>query len=130
LWGRTVGKRKLTPKISPGKTWEGLLLGSATTVCLASVLVPLLAPLPGSGDETGYGLWAAMLAYGAGAGLSIAVAGLVGDLAVSGIKRDAGVKDSGRILPGQGGILDRIDSLTLSAPAFYYYTLAAAYAAT
>lgn len=119
MWGRTLGKRKITPTISPNKTWEGFLLGSATTVCLAVVMAPLVLPLaPAAGGRT------ANIILAAASGLVIALFGFVGDVCLSAVKRDVGVKDSGRLLPGQGGILDRIDSLTLAAPAFYHYMLA------
>lgn len=109
LIGRRIGSRSITPHVSPHKTWEGFLAGVASTVLLAVVLGRWLTPL-------GY-------FQSAAAGLLIALAGFCGDLNMSAVKRDAGVKDSGRLLPGQGGILDRIDSLTFSAPAFYYFVL-------
>lgn len=109
LIGRRVGRRKITPRVSPNKTWEGFLGGIASTVLLAVLLGQWLTPL-------GY-------LESAVAGLVIALAGFFGDLNMSAIKRDAGVKDSSQLLPGQGGILDRIDSLTFSAPVFYYFVL-------
>lgn len=105
LWGRALGVRHPVPRVSPGKTWAGLIGGVSTTVVLGMALGPLLTPL---------GMWG-----GAGAALVIGVGGFVGDLAMSGVKRDAGVKDSGSILPGMGGVLDRIDSLIFTAPLFY-----------
>ena len=111
LTGRALGAHKrhrITPRISPHKTWEGLLGGLLVTGLLAVLLAPAMTDLV---DVGGRGL--ALLA-----GLVIAVSGLLGDLNMSAIKRDAGVKDSGHLLPGIGGIIDRIDSLSWSAPAF------------
>lgn len=108
-WGRLFGSRKITPTISPNKTWEGFLLGVTTTTLVALALGPQLSP--------------AGPIESAVIGLLIGVSGFLGDICMSGIKRDCSVKDSGRSLPGQGGILDRIDSLTLSAPVLYYSVL-------
>ena len=105
LWGRGLGVGRPVPRVSPGKTWAGLVGGVGTTVVLGVVLGPLLTPL---------GVWG-----GGGSGLVIALGGFAGDVAMSGVKRDAGVKDSGAILPGMGGVLDRIDSLIFTAPLFY-----------
>ena len=122
LWGRRFGVHKLTPRISPNKTWEGFLGGFLTTMILTIVLAPLLTPLaePVHLRWSTYSIsisyvWAVM------AGLIIALAGLIGDITMSAVKRDAGVKDSGALVPGQGGILDRIDSLTFTAPLFFYF---------
>jgi len=109
LIGRNLGKRKITPRVSPNKTWEGFLGGVLTSALLAVVLSHWLTPFA----------WL----EAAAAGATIAVTGFFGDLNVSAIKRDAGVKDASRLLPGQGGALDRVDSLTFSAPAFYYLVL-------
>jgi len=111
LWGRRFGRHKVTPHVSPGKSWEGLLLGTLSTLTLAVILAPALTPLSTSG------LFVRPLA----AGLIIAVAGLFGDLTMSAVKRDMGVKDAGTLIPGQGGLLDRIDSLTFTAPVFFYF---------
>ena len=97
----------MAPHVSPGKTWAGLLGGVATTVALAALVGPWLTPMD---------LTRSLLA-----GLIIGVAGFFGDLSISAIKRDLKVKDSGSILPGHGGILDRIDSLTYTAPLFFHY---------
>jgi len=108
LWGKALGRRKIVPNVSPNKTLEGFLGGVATTtfiaVLLSGLLTPLCRPL-------------ALLA-----GILISMAGFVGDVTMSAIKRDIGVKDSGTLLPGHGGILDRIDSLTYSAPLFFHFT--------
>ena len=107
VWGKTLGKHKIIPKVSPKKTWEGFLGGIATTTVLAWVLAPFLTPLSG---------WEAPVA-----GLLIGLAGFVGDVNISALKRDLGVKDSGSLIPGHGGILDRVDSLTFTAPLFFHF---------
>lgn len=107
VWGKLLGKHKIIPKVSPKKTWEGFLGGVATTTVLAWVLAPLLTPLVG---------WEAPAA-----GLLIGLAGFVGDVNISALKRDLGVKDSGSLIPGHGGILDRVDSLTFTAPLFFHF---------
>ncbi len=111
--GRAWGKHKLAPSISPGKTWEGVWGG------LAAVLVYALAAAFGSGGVP-EGAASLLLRH---MGLSwipfalfLAVLGIIGDLFESWIKRCAGVKDSGSLLPGHGGILDRIDALTAALP--------------
>jgi len=106
LVGKRVGRRSIAPVLSPRKTWEGFLGGVGGTALLGGVLGPLLTPL---------GSFA-----GAGLGVAVAGAGFVGDVTISGVKRDAGVEDSGTCLPGHGGVLDRIDSLLLSAPLFFH----------
>lgn len=115
LVGRRIGKTKITPRISPNKSLEGLLGGIVITVTLAVLLAPSLTTLMHEQSRAA-GIVLAMLA-----GLLIALSGFLGDINKSGIKRDVGVKDSGTILPGQGGMMDRIDSLTFSAPVFYYF---------
>lgn len=107
LWGRSLGKTKVLPGVSPGKTWVGLWGGVASTAVLAAALAPLLTPLS----------LRAALPIGAAIGLF----GFVGDVVVSALKRDLGIKDSGGLLPGHGGILDRIDSLMFTAPLFLHY---------
>ncbi len=107
IWGKSFGKRKIIPKISPGKTVAGFIGGVATTTILAAAVSSYLTPL---------NLYEAL-----GAGLLIGLAGFIGDVTISALKRDLGVKDSGSILPGHGGILDRLDSLTYTAPLFFHY---------
>ena len=109
LTGRAFGKRKLAPAISPGKTWEGVagaLVASIIYAIIWAQFDPGLAALVEG---------AAWLPYLAGAVLLCAVS-IVGDLFESAAKRRAGVKDSGRLLPGHGGVLDRIDSATATLP--------------
>lgn len=112
--GRAFGRHKLCPLLSPGKTVEGAI-GGIVTACLASwlsfsYLFPWLFKTGHAGPP-----WWASLVYG----LVLAVAGMIGDLAESLIKRDAGRKDSSRWLPGLGGVLDILDSLLLAAPPAY-----------
>jgi phosphatidate cytidylyltransferase len=102
------GQSRVIPRISPAKTWAGLIGGFLTTVLLAGWLAPYLTPF----DEAG--------AFAAGG--IIGVAGFVGDITISALKRDLGIKDTGSLLPGHGGILDRIDSLTYTAPLFFHFT--------
>ena len=109
LFGKAFGRHKVVPKVSPGKTWEGLLGGVATTVGLAVVLAPWLTPL--------------LPREAVAAGVILGLGGFIGDIVVSALKRDLGIKDSGALLPGHGGVLDRIDSLTYTAPLFFHYVL-------
>lgn len=114
--GRRWGRRKLIPAVSPGKTWVGAGAGLATAAIATGAYGALvLDRLPV------YGMGA--LAAGA-AGLLIAVAAQAGDLVESLFKREAGVKDSGRILPGHGGMLDRLDALFFSIPVAYWLVVA------
>ncbi|EFO4321500.1 MAG: phosphatidate cytidylyltransferase, partial [Escherichia coli] len=107
LWGKSCGRRKVVPKVSPGKTLEGLMGGVITTMIASLIIGPLLTPL---------NTLQALLA-----GLLIGISGFCGDVVMSAIKRDVGVKDSGKLLPGHGGLLDRIDSLIFTAPVFFYF---------
>lgn len=109
LTGRAIGRRKLAPTISPGKTWEGAMGALACVLAYAigcATFVPRLA---------GHVRGTAWLPYLAGAALLWAVS-IVGDLFESALKRQAEVKDSGALLPGHGGVLDRIDSATAVLP--------------
>ena len=107
IWGKSLGRRKILPKVSPGKTWAGFLGGVSTTTVIAWQAGPFLTML----NE-----WQSAVA-----GLIIGVGGFVGDVNLSALKRDLQVKDSGSLLPGHGGILDRVDSLTYTAPLFFHY---------
>jgi phosphatidate cytidylyltransferase len=90
------------------------------TVVGALLLSPFLTPLTTRAAPSWAFSWLAPLVWPLLAGLVIALAGFLGDLNMSAVQRDAGVKDSSRALPGMGGVLDRIDSLTLTAPVFYW----------
>ncbi len=112
LIGRRFGRHKMIPSISPGKTWEGFAGGLVVTVFLSVVAVPWLTSL-----AVDYPFWRG-LALAMGAGAIVSVVGFVGDVNMSALKREAGVKDSGNLLPGMGGMIDRIDSLTAALPIF------------
>lgn len=103
--GRAFGRRKLAPDVSPGKTWEGV--AGATLALLAVAFAGVFWALPAGG-------YALVLVCVLAGWLSI-----VGDLSESMFKREAGLKDSGRLFPGHGGVLDRIDSLTAALPVFW-----------
>lgn len=103
--GRAFGKRKLAPNVSPGKTWEGVVGGMLLALLIALISTIWLPPVDG------------MVAYLILVVLTIALS-VLGDLLESLFKRIAAVKDSGGLLPGHGGVLDRIDSLTAAAPIF------------
>ncbi|AWL07260.1 phosphatidate cytidylyltransferase [Massilia oculi] len=113
--GKTFGKNKLAPSISPGKSWEGAIGGGVVTVLLASLTVlfggEALANTFAVRVQASFG-WAGMLAVIA----LIVVASVVGDLFESQLKRRAGMKDSSNLLPGHGGVLDRIDALVPVLP--------------
>lgn len=106
--GKTLGRHKLAPKVSPAKTWEGFWGGIVSCFALA-VLVWYL--LPASFEHLG-------LASVVTVFLATAMVSVVGDLVVSMVKRETGVKDSGSLLPGHGGVLDRLDSICGAAPVF------------
>jgi phosphatidate cytidylyltransferase len=102
LWGSLFGKRKLLERVSPGKTWEGTILGALSTFGAGFII--------SSWEDYAEGMFWPLL------GLMIPVAATIGDLAESHLKRIAGVKDSGNIMPGHGGVLDRFDSLLFVSP--------------
>jgi phosphatidate cytidylyltransferase len=106
--GRAFGKHKLAPRVSPNKTWEGFV-GGQLAVCIVLWIALLLR-----GVEVSTGQ-AVLITLGA---IALAAASVVGDLFESMLKRQAGVKDSGALLPGHGGVLDRIDSLTAALPVY------------
>lgn len=112
--GKSIGKHKLAPTVSPKKTWEGAIGGVVAAVLGMTVAWYLdhhvtAIPMPG------WALWQYALV-----GAVLAIAGQIGDLVESMMKRDAGVKDSGNILPGHGGVLDRCDGFLFAGPLMYY----------
>jgi phosphatidate cytidylyltransferase len=106
-FGVTMGRHHIAPSISPNKTWEGLIGGLVVAVGAGMAILPLFG-------ETFDVLSAGALA------LTCGLAGFVGDLAESMLKRDLGVKDLGQVLPGHGGILDRVDGIIFALPVGYY----------
>jgi len=107
MWGRLFGRHKIIPKVSPGKTWEGFIGGFVSTIILSVLLARWVTPLP--------------VFHSIMAGMLISGSGFIGDVTISALKRDLGVKDSGSMLPGHGGILDRIDSQIYTAPLFFHF---------
>jgi len=107
VWGKLCGRHKIAPGVSPSKTWEGLLGGGATTVCIGAALwkVTPFSPL-----------------QAAGMALLVVFMGFAGGLVMSAIKRDRGVKDWGTAIGGHGGMMDRMDSLSFAAPVFFHVT--------
>lgn len=107
--GRVVGRHRMAPNLSPGKTWEGAV-GGLTATALGVPLFAALLGLPGS-----WAFW--------GLGFTLSVAAQTGDLAESMLKRVAGMKDASGLVPGHGGVLDRLDSLVFVATLLYYYVI-------
>lgn len=111
-WGKLFGKHKIVPKVSPNKTWEGFLGGVFSTIAIGyflRFLTPLSIPQV---------LFVSFF---------VALAGFAGDIVLSAIKRDKGIKDMGDTIPGHGGIFDRIDSLSYTAPVFFHLVYFMAY---
>ncbi len=107
LVGRAIGRTKLLPAVSPKKTWEGLFGGIALTLLVSFLLSRQLDELP--------------LIDWMACGVILALTATLGDLLESGLKRSKGVKDSGKVMPGHGGILDRFDGFLLAIPAMFLY---------
>ena len=110
--GRLVGRHKLAPVISPGKTWEGFVAGTVAAVAVAFFALY-------EERETFLTIWQSLVL-----GVVVALAGVLGDLFESALKRDMEVKDTGRLLGAHGGVLDRVDAHLFAAPASYYLILA------
>lgn len=115
--GRKFGKHKITPEVSPNKSLEGLVGGVVSTVALSIALAPWLTTLT-LGVSKIHGVSLSVVA-----GILISLFGFLGDINMSAIKRDAGIKDGSSLLPGMGGVIDRIDSMTFTGPAFYYFVV-------
>ncbi len=107
--GKAMGRHRIAPRLSPNKTWEGFCGGVVGSMLLSLLFTPRLLALT----------WPAALGFG----LLVGSGGFAGDLLFSWFKRRAGIKDFGRLLPGQGGVLDRLDSLTCTAPLCVIYVL-------
>jgi len=110
LVGITLGRHRLCERISPKKSWEGFFGGIAGALCVGAVAAYVLGE--------GYAMWLGLAAV-------VAIASVVGDLVESMFKREAGIKDSGNVLPGHGGVLDRFDALIYSAPFALVYVIIA-----
>jgi phosphatidate cytidylyltransferase len=106
VWGKTIGRHRIIPSVSPNKTWEGFL-GGVISTSLASLLVRFLTPFD----------WLECFAIA----MLLTIAGFFGGAVMSAVKRDFGVKDFGGLIPGHGGMLDRVDSLCYAAPVFFHY---------
>ena len=115
LTGRAAGRHRLAPRLSPKKTWEGLLGGA-----VAGVFVSFIT-LYDTRDKY-LSIWQAVVL-----GLVVVIAAVLGDLFESALKRDLEVKDTGRLLGGHGGVLDRVDALLFAAPAAYYLVVSFGY---
>ncbi|HTC74495.1 MAG TPA: phosphatidate cytidylyltransferase [Edaphobacter sp.] len=119
--GRAFGKRKLAPRLSPGKTWLGSIASILGSMVAASIVIAISNALTARGNtllHIAQPLWQSLLLAAI-----LNIAAQLGDLLESAIKRGAGVKDSGTMLPGHGGILDRIDALLLAAPVLWFFLL-------
>jgi phosphatidate cytidylyltransferase len=119
--GRAFGKRKLAPRLSPGKTWVGSIASIAGSMLAATLVIYLSDTLTARGNTTLHisePLWQSLILAAI-----LNIAAQLGDLLESAIKRGAGVKDSGTMLPGHGGILDRIDALLLATPVLWFALL-------
>jgi len=120
--GRAFGRWTMAPAISPNKTWEGAIASVVASILVAVLLVWGAGALSARGVD--YLSYPGGYLHWIGLAVVLNIAGQLGDLVESAIKRGAGVKDSGRILPGHGGVLDRIDALLLAAPVLWYAQLA------
>ena len=106
--GTQFGRSRMSPRLSPNKTWEGLFGGMIASVVLGGILGRVLTP------------WNGKISHGLALGLVVAILAPIGDLCESMVKRDLGIKDLGSILPGHGGVLDRFDAMLFCLPAVYY----------
>ena len=105
VWGKSLGKHKIAPNISPNKTWEGFIGGVLSATALATALYWITPFKP----------WQAAVI-----GFVVVILGFFGGIVMSAVKRDAGIKDYGHLIEGHGGMMDRIDSLTFAAPVFFH----------
>ena len=120
--GRRYGKHKLAPAISPGKTWEGVLGGFAGVAIYLMLTVLAVIATRNYGEQLPMPLFVVVVL-----GAPLTVASIIGDLFESWMKRQVGLKDSGSLLPGHGGVLDRIDALTATLPVAAAAVFAAPY---
>ena len=106
-WGKVIGRKRIAPRVDPSRTWWGLIMGIASTTAVAMALGPYMTPMT---------RWGAFFA-----GLLIGTAGFLGNMTMSALKRDLKVRETGSYIPGHGGVMDRVDSLMLTAPVFFHY---------
>ena len=118
--GRALGRHKLYPRVSPGKTWEGVAGGILLSVVAVTAW---LALAEGYGLARGPAAGISPWVHGVILGVLISAVAVLGDLSESYLKRATGVKDTSQLIPGHGGVLDRLDSLVFSAPMVYYYVV-------
>lgn len=116
--GRAFGRHKLAPSLSPGKTWEGSIASVIGSAAIAAILVTIATQL--QQRDIVVLSYPYRIEYWIIMAVIVNIAAQVGDLAESAMKRSAGVKDSGSLLPGHGGVLDRIDALLIAAPVLWY----------
>jgi phosphatidate cytidylyltransferase len=109
--GSQFGRSRMSPRLSPNKTWEGLVGGMVAAIVLGVIVGTILAPWDGS------------ISHGLALGIVVAIVAPIGDLCESKIKRDLGIKDLGTLLPGHGGVLDRFDAMLFCLPAVYYLAI-------
>ncbi|MSR41179.1 MAG: CDP-archaeol synthase [Phycisphaerales bacterium] len=118
--GCTIGRHKLIPWLSPGKSWEGFIGGIATSALVAALFAHFGNASLAPNDQL-------PVTFAAIVGAFLGCTGQCGDLCESALKRDAGAKDSGNLLPGMGGVLDVLDSLLLAGPALWWILMFAPY---
>lgn len=116
--GRKIGRHKMAPTISPNKSWEGTVAGTVAALGFSLLFRQLIQWTLGDARFAWFSLWVALVIGGL-----VCVLGPLGDFSESLIKRDYGVKDMGRLIPGHGGMMDRFDSSVFTAPAVFYFLL-------
>jgi phosphatidate cytidylyltransferase len=114
--GRKIGRHKMAPTISPNKSWEGTVAGTLGTLLAAVLFRQLIQWILGDSKFGWFSIWVALVI-----GVIVAILGPLGDLAESLVKRDYGVKDMGRLIPGHGGVMDRFDSSFFTVPAVFFF---------
>jgi phosphatidate cytidylyltransferase len=114
--GRKIGRHKMAPTISPNKSWEGTVAGTLGTLLAAGLFRQLIQWILGDSKFGWFSIWVALVI-----GVIVAILGPLGDLAESLVKRDYGVKDMGRLIPGHGGVMDRFDSSFFTVPAVFFF---------
>lgn len=114
--GRKIGRHKMAPTISPNKSWEGTIAGTLGALLAAVLLRQLIQWILGDSKFGWFSIWVALVI-----GVIVSILGPLGDLAESLVKRDYGVKDMGRLIPGHGGVMDRFDSSFFTVPAVFFF---------